>query len=187
MAKERGWVALLIRDGIRAGYLFVACFLVGVLFNQFRNEGIPLVASEDYQVFVPCPETESEAEKVTLDDADADGNLAFPKDAILVDARTAESYAEGHIPGAENLPYDELDGVDPEAVSALAARVGAGQVIVYCDGWEEEEDPAARYDHPPSEYLADELKSAGIENVTSLTGGLAEYVKRGGELEVRSE
>jgi 3-mercaptopyruvate sulfurtransferase SseA len=60
-------------------------------------------------------------------------------------------------------------------------------VIVYCDGWEEEEDPAARYDHPPSEYLADELKSAGIENVTSLTGGLAEYVKRGGELEVRSE
>jgi len=180
-------MALLIRDGIRAGYVLVACFLVAVLFNQFRSEGIPLVASEDYQVFVPCPETDSEADKITFDEAGADDNISFPEDATLVDARMEESFAEGHIPGAVNLPYDELDGVDPDAVSALASQVGAGQLIVYCDGWEEEEDPVARYDHPPSEHLADELKSAGIDRVTSLTGGLAEYVKRGGKLEVDRE
>ncbi len=180
-------MARLVRDGMRAGYLLAACFLVGVLFNYFRGEGIPLVATGDYQVFVPCPETESEAGKVSLDEVGPDDSISFPKDATLVDARSEEGYAGGHIPGAVNLPYDELDGVDAEAVTELAARVRVGRVIVYCDGWEEEEDPAARYDHPPSEYLADELKSAGIERVTSLTGGLGEYVKRGGALEVGGE
>lgn len=180
-------MALLLRDGVRAGYMLAGCFLVAVLFNHFRSEGIPLVASEDYQVFVPCPETESEAQKISLDEAGADDNMGFPAGATLVDARSAEAFAVGHIPGAVNLPYDELDGVDPDAVSELATQVAAGQVVVYCDGWEEEENPQARYNHPPSEYLADELKSAGIERVTSLTGGLAEYVKRGGALEVGGE
>ncbi len=172
----------LARDGARAGYLLVACFLAGVLFNHFRSEGIPLVAKADYAIFVPCPETVTEAAKVTLDQA-GDDNLAFPAGAVLVDARPPEAFAAGHLPGAVNLPYDELDGVDPEAVAALVAQVGSGQAIVYCDGWEEEEDPALRYAHPPSEFLADELKSAGLEKVTSLTGGLSEYVKRGGRLE----
>ncbi len=182
MAKRLGYWTLLGKDCWKAGYILVGSFIVAFLFNHFRSEGIPLVAKADYAIFVPCPETVTEAAKVTLDQA-GDDNLAFPAGAVLVDARPPEAFAAGHLPGAVNLPYDELDGVDPEAVAALVAQVGSGQAIVYCDGWEEEEDPALRYAHPPSEFLADELKSAGLEKVTSLTGGLSEYVKRGGRLE----
>ena len=180
--KKKGYWERLKRDLIIALAIFVVSIVVALGFNSLREEGIPLVAKEDYPIFVPCPETEEEAGKVTLDDIDTDDFMAFPDQAVLVDARSAKRFTEGHIAGAISVPYDELDGVAEEDLDRLDAVKGAGSYIVYCDGWEEEDDPEVRYDHPPSEYLADELKSRGLTNVSSLTGGLAEYLRRGGKL-----
>ncbi len=33
----------------------------------------------------------------------------LPKDELIVDLRTREEYAEGHVPGAKNIPHDEIE------------------------------------------------------------------------------
>ena len=44
---------------------------------------------------------------------------------VLVDVRTPEEYAAGHIPGAVNIPYDTIAGNPP-------AKDKNALVIVYC-------------------------------------------------------
>jgi rhodanese-related sulfurtransferase len=176
------WPRRTRRDLLAATVVVGLSAAVGLTFNALRSEGIPLVAREAYQVFVPCPETTREAGKASLADLAENQTVGFPAGAVLIDARSPAAFALGHIPEAFNLPYDELNGIADQDVAKLKQMGGAGQLIVYCDGWEEEKDPALRYAHPPSEHLADELKSLGLDNVVHLTGGLAEYVKRGGRL-----
>jgi len=180
----KGYFRELGADFLKAVYLVVAVFVLSVAFNELRTESLPRIAKEPYQVYVPCPETEEEAGKVSLDTLAKDELLSFPKGTLLVDARESESFDKGHIAGAVNLPYDDLMGVDESDLTNLR-KLAAGRtlIIVYCDGWEDESDPEQRYAHPPSEHLADELKSAeGLPDVISLSGGLGEYVKRGGRL-----
>ena len=45
----------------------------------------------------------------------------------IVDVRTAEEYAAGHIPGAINVPLDSIGSTQPEALPDLDAAL-----IVYC-------------------------------------------------------
>jgi rhodanese-related sulfurtransferase len=53
------------------------------------------------------------------------------KAATIVDAREAADYAEGHIPGAINLPYDSVV-TDPERLEKFDAK--GKPIIVYCGG-----------------------------------------------------
>lgn len=46
---------------------------------------------------------------------------------VVVDVRTAEEYQQGHIPGAINLPNEEIGDVQPEALPDLDAPL-----ILYC-------------------------------------------------------
>ncbi len=47
---------------------------------------------------------------------------------IVIDARTSEAYARGHVPGAINLPYRKID-------SSTTGSFSKSKVIVtYCDG-----------------------------------------------------
>jgi rhodanese-related sulfurtransferase len=47
-------------------------------------------------------------------------------EAVLVDVRSPESYAEGHIPGALNVPFDQVEA------RATDLRRKARQAILYC-------------------------------------------------------
>lgn len=51
-----------------------------------------------------------------------------PADALILDVRTAEEYAGGHVPGAVHIPYDEL----PRRIAELGADTNR-PLVVYCE------------------------------------------------------
>lgn len=53
------------------------------------------------------------------------------KAAAIVDAREPDEYAQGHIPGAINLPYDQVI-TDPERLETFDPQ--GRPIIVYCGG-----------------------------------------------------
>lgn len=86
--------------------------------------------------------------------------------ALVVDAREAQEYAEGHIPDAISLPYDEVV-TDPARLESVDS--GGRPVVVYCGGGACES----------SLSLAWELFHAGHERVAVYVGGYPEWVAAG--------
>lgn len=81
-------------------------------------------------------------------------------DVAVIDVRTAEEFAEGHIKGALNMP---LDSFDPDEVMALEAD----DVVLYC-----------RSDRR-SNMAAAQLSDATGEPVTHLDGGIVAWQEAG--------
>ncbi|MDZ7384735.1 MAG: rhodanese-like domain-containing protein [candidate division KSB1 bacterium] len=99
---------------------------------------------------------------VTLDQLDS---LRLVPGAVLVDARSAKSYMAGRIPGAVNLPVDEL----PERQDELAQISRAPLVLVYCD------DPRC----DAAERLAEELLAGGARSVAIYHDGIRGWMAAG--------
>ena len=77
----------------------------------------------------------------------------------VVDVRSADEYAGGHVPGAVNIPLDELPG----RVGELA---GAGPVFVVCQSGRR------------SQQGAEILTEAGVD-ATSVAGGTGGWIEAG--------
>lgn len=86
--------------------------------------------------------------------------------ALIVDARSPEEFAEGHIPGAINLPHD-LVASDTTLVESIDA--GGRPVIAYCGGEGCEVSVA----------VAEEFCLAGHERVAVFAGGYPRWVEDG--------
>jgi rhodanese-related sulfurtransferase len=86
-------------------------------------------------------------------------------DFTLVDARSAEAFAAGHLPHALNLPHRQIDG-------ATVAAIPAGLVVVYCWG------PGCN----AATQAARTLTSFGRQ-VKEMIGGFEYYVREGHPVE----
>jgi hypothetical protein len=152
----RDEMAGVLRDALIAAGI---SFAVGLLFNLARPDGIPFVAEQPYELFVPCPEPGGE---VTPMAADAPDLLA--DDTFVVDARSGEEFDAWRLRRAINISYDYLDPTPEETLRELAemiARSGARRVAVYGDG-----------DAPDTgEQLAKEVSGHGIKHVFFVVGG----------------
>lgn len=84
--------------------------------------------------------------------------LLEERGALLLDVRSPEEYASGHVPGAVNVPYDELEVRLPD----LGAATG-DPVVVYC-----EKGPRA------SKALG-VLRAAGYGSARTLAGHMARW------------
>lgn len=104
------------------------------------------------------------AEETGLAPSIAAGELHDRREAgtapVTIDVRTAEEYASGHIPGAVNIPFDEV----ATRIGEVAAPHG---VALYCMV-----GPRARKGEAA-------LQAAGYEKVLHLEGGLAAWKDAG--------
>jgi 3-mercaptopyruvate sulfurtransferase SseA len=90
--------------------------------------------------------------------------------ALIVDAREADEYAAGHIPGAVSLPYDATV-TDPARLESLETR--GLPIITYCGGGACE----------LSLELAHELMLSGHRKVLVYMGGFPEWTAAGHPVE----
>lgn len=96
---------------------------------------------------------------------DLKAEMADKKSRVLVvDARTAEEYAEGHIPGAINIP--------PERFKAIAGYLPTNKsapIVFYCRG----------YNCTLSQSAAMAALRAGYTNIRLYRGGFPEWSAKG--------
>lgn len=105
---------------------------------------------------VSAPTALAARKDVTVEDLDA----ARAKGARIVDVRTPEEFAGGHVPGAQNFPIDQLDPMSTDAWSKdepiyLICEVGGR-----------------------SKAAADKLAAAGYD-ARNVVGGTSEWRAKG--------
>jgi rhodanese-related sulfurtransferase len=88
-------------------------------------------------------------------------------DFRLVDVLGEEHYENGHIPGAENIPLNQV------AETALEEIGKDEEIVVYC----KDEDCQA------SPKAAEKLEKLGYENVKDFEGGLKAWEEAGNSVE----
>ena len=129
---------------------------VAVLFagltNVIHPQRIPWV--EDWGNRV---EAQAVSEKVALVQLSEMLDFLREDSRLLVDARPAEEYARGHIPGAISLP---LESMDPQVITQVLTSEKTP--ILYCSGVECED----------SLLLALELRNLGRADVAVFIGGI---------------
>lgn len=83
------------------------------------------------------------------------------KDLVL-DVRTPEEFAEGHVPGAKNIPYDEIE-------SRVEELKGVENIYIYCRSGRRVSVSMAILDHLG-------LDTVGIKNIFGVDdGGFPEW------------
>lgn len=135
--------------------MFVLLPLVGAGLNAVVNPRVP------WRVVVELEEGEIDL-----------GGVAELEGAVLwLDARTAQDYASGHIPGAVRLSLDEFDH---QLMAVLDVWTPGQPVVVYCGS------PACGLSSSVADLLRTEY---GFDNVHVLKGGWAEWLQSEREVE----
>ncbi|MEE8341371.1 MAG: rhodanese-like domain-containing protein [Candidatus Neomarinimicrobiota bacterium] len=141
----------------QAIYIIICSFVVGILFNFTRPNGIPIIAgqisgfSDDYQT-----------DEFIIELIDLGIAKKFYNDEILfIDARDEISFKDGHISNAiSSTPYDDM--VD----KIFSARGFNKPIVVYCDDVE----------CGLSEDLAYQLQAEGFSKIYVFSGGWSQWV-----------
>ena len=102
------------------------------------------------------------AHTITLEELRA--KVEAGEELVLLEALPREYYEEAHLPGALNLPLDQLEELAPRLVPDRDA-----QVVVYC-----KDEPC-----PNSELAARRLRRLGYTNVRDYVAGKAEWIAAG--------
>ena len=106
----------------------------------------------------PASVTESTSAAAVISPADLVDRLNTDRAPVLLDVRSAEEFAAGHIPGAIHIPYDEI----PSRLAELAEYRDA-ELVVYCRTGRRAGIAEAT------------LREAGFSSVSDLDGHMREW------------
>lgn len=132
--------------------ILVGSIIIGLLFNHFRSNNIPIIAKLLNESSNNLQNNEYIIETIDLDLAI---KLYYDK-ITFVDARDSASYDEGHIPNAiRQTPYFDM-------IDRIIIKQGFGEpIVIYCDDNE----------CGLSENLAINLQSEGFSKIYIFSGG----------------
>jgi len=133
---------------IRLSNLLIVLLLAGAGFWFLQQQGLLGISNANGISYTGPVEAKQQLEKTP--------------GIILVDVRTPEEYATGHLANSTLLP---LDQVDAKASTVLKDR--NAPVMLYCHSGRR------------SDIAANMLKAQGYTNVTSVIGGIAAWSQAG--------
>ena len=133
--------------------LICTAVVVALGVNHWRSDGITPVG--DWSAEARISEAAGESMVISLEESE---QLFSQGSALFLDARPQDHYGKGHIRGALNLPWQEVDRYFIEMADRLE---GAATIVTYCDGQSCE----------LSHELALFLKEMGFQSVRVLVNG----------------
>jgi rhodanese-related sulfurtransferase len=155
----------IVRDLGGVALLAIVSLAVGLVMNRFSSRALPIVYQTPEQRFDAELTTLVAAPPFKIAPAATVGLEEFlaavnGKSALIIDARPAVFFEQGHVPGALSLSRERFARDYRRLASVLKAAVDK-PVIVYCSGG----------DCHDSRLVANALLSLGFSNVSVFTGG----------------
>jgi rhodanese-related sulfurtransferase len=161
------------RDIVGVICLGVAALLTGLAINYLRAAPLSLVYQTPEQRLAAELTTLVEAPAFRLSDADTISLDQFRgvvgnHQTIILDARAAPFYQQGHIPGALNLSRDDF-AADYRRLRPTLDASKDKSIVIYCSGG----------DCHDSRMVASALLSLGFSQVRVFTGGWSGWTEAG--------
>jgi len=100
----------------------------------------------------------------TIDREELKAKLDGNKDLVIVEALPARHYEEAHLPGALNMPHDQVDELAPTLLPDKAR-----EIVVYCSNRACQNSPQA----------SKRLEALGYQNVYDYEEGKQDWIGAG--------
>lgn len=146
----------------RIGVILLASGVLAIVANSVHPEKIPWV--QDWSRHVEAKAAKQKIKVIPLSVALQRFQSA---QSIFIDARSADEFARGHIPGAVSVPFSSID----EFFQKHGNGIDSGrELVVYCKNRECDD----------SLMLAIELQAMGASNLLLYVDGFELWKKHGG-------
>ena len=141
----------------QAIYIIICSIVIGMSFNYFRTNGIPIIAKPINGFSNNSQIAEFVIEIIDLEIA----KKFFNDDILFIDARDDISFSEGHITGAiSSIPYNDI-------VDNIFINQGFSEpIVIYCD----DEECGL------SEEFGYQLQAEGFSKIYVFSGGWNQWL-----------
>lgn len=136
--------------------------------NHFSPNGIPLKGQWTKGEGVVS--ARSLSREIEINDPQTVNRTVLNQERVILDVRSGDDYARGHIPGALSFPLSEFDDMFGMLMKLVDKTT---PILVYCTGFECED----------SHNFSNHLTGFGFTDVKVYTGGFTQWEEMGFEIE----